>query len=274
MLARRAHHAVLSRPTSRSWRRARATRTSTSADLSAIRVSSTSPRPRCWRSSRRAIPHAVQLTIYGGTEGGVRRSPRARRSARGPPEHLRRLPAGDRAARRRRDDGQPLGPGERGIIQFRGYNTLERLLQGAREDRRVDARRRLGDDERPRRARRARPRAVPRAREGDAQGRRRERRAAGDRVAALHPPGGQARRRSSASPTSGCSRCRPRSSSCCPGREATEEELIEHCRGAIASFKVPRHDPLHRGDEWPMSATKIQRFELRDRLLEELGTRT
>ena len=55
-----------------------------------------------------------------------------------------------------------------------------------------------------------------------------------------------------------------------PGREATEEELIEHCRGRIASFKVPRMIRFIGEDEWPMSATKLQRFKLRDRLIAEL----
>ena len=55
-----------------------------------------------------------------------------------------------------------------------------------------------------------------------------------------------------------------------PGGEATEEELVEHCRGRIASFKVPRMIRFIDGDEWPMSATKIQRFKLRERLLAEL----
>lgn len=53
-----------------------------------------------------------------------------------------------------------------------------------------------------------------------------------------------------------------------PGGEATEEELIEYCRGRIASFKVPRM--VRFVAEWPMSATKIQRFKLRDDLLAEL----
>ena len=55
-----------------------------------------------------------------------------------------------------------------------------------------------------------------------------------------------------------------------PGGAVTEDELIEHCRGRIASFKVPRMIRFIDGDEWPMSATKIQRFKLRDRLLSEL----
>jgi acyl-CoA synthetase (AMP-forming)/AMP-acid ligase II len=54
-----------------------------------------------------------------------------------------------------------------------------------------------------------------------------------------------------------------------PGREATAEELVDHCRGRIASFKVPQH--VRFVDEWPMSATKIQRFRLREQLVAELG---
>lgn len=53
-----------------------------------------------------------------------------------------------------------------------------------------------------------------------------------------------------------------------PGAEATGDELIAHCRGAIASFKVPRH--VRFVDEWPMSATKIQKYVLRERIAAEL----
>jgi acyl-CoA synthetase (AMP-forming)/AMP-acid ligase II len=52
------------------------------------------------------------------------------------------------------------------------------------------------------------------------------------------------------------------------GAEATEEELIAHCQGAIARFKVPRH--VRFVEEWPMSATKVQKFRLRERIMEEL----
>ena len=67
--------------------------------------------------------------------GRLRDDHTPRRPARHAPEDMRRLPAGPGAARRR-PRGKVLGPGERGIIQFRGYNTLERLLERAREDRR------------------------------------------------------------------------------------------------------------------------------------------
>jgi fatty-acyl-CoA synthase len=50
-----------------------------------------------------------------------------------------------------------------------------------------------------------------------------------------------------------------------PGAEASADELIAFCTGRIASFKVPRH--VRFVDEWPMSATKIQKFRLREQLL-------
>jgi acyl-CoA synthetase (AMP-forming)/AMP-acid ligase II len=56
-----------------------------------------------------------------------------------------------------------------------------------------------------------------------------------------------------------------------PGEQLTEEELIEFCRGRIASFKVPRYVRFISGSDWPMSASKIQKFRLREQLLEELG---
>ena len=53
-------------------------------------------------------------------------------------------------------------------------------------------------------------------------------------------------------------------------RGLPEEELIAHCKGRIASFKVPRLIRFIDGADWPMSTTKIQRFALRERLLSEL----
>jgi fatty-acyl-CoA synthase len=54
-----------------------------------------------------------------------------------------------------------------------------------------------------------------------------------------------------------------------PGHSVTEAEIIDFCRGKIASFKVPRH--VRVVEEWPMGATKILKYELRDRICEELG---
>jgi acyl-CoA synthetase (AMP-forming)/AMP-acid ligase II len=53
-----------------------------------------------------------------------------------------------------------------------------------------------------------------------------------------------------------------------PGAETTPQELIEYCGGTIASFKVPRY--IRFVEEWPMSATKIQKFRLREQLIAEL----
>ena len=53
-----------------------------------------------------------------------------------------------------------------------------------------------------------------------------------------------------------------------PGCTATEDELIDHCRGQIARFKIPRY--VRFVSDWPMSATKVQKEPLRARLLEEL----
>jgi acyl-CoA synthetase (AMP-forming)/AMP-acid ligase II len=53
------------------------------------------------------------------------------------------------------------------------------------------------------------------------------------------------------------------------GCSAGPADFIEYCRGQIASFKVPRHVRLIT--EWPMSATKIKRFRLREMFLEEEG---
>lgn len=52
------------------------------------------------------------------------------------------------------------------------------------------------------------------------------------------------------------------------GQTASEAELIEHCKGKISSFKIPRH--IRFIEEWPMSTSKIQKFRLREELVEEL----
>jgi fatty-acyl-CoA synthase len=53
------------------------------------------------------------------------------------------------------------------------------------------------------------------------------------------------------------------------GHEVSAEELIAYAKERIASFKVPRH--VRFTHEWPMSASKIQKFKLRQALMSELG---
>ncbi len=54
-----------------------------------------------------------------------------------------------------------------------------------------------------------------------------------------------------------------------PGASVTEQELIDFCRGEIATFKVPRY--VRFVAEWPMSGTKIQKFRLRQQIADELA---
>jgi acyl-CoA synthetase (AMP-forming)/AMP-acid ligase II len=49
-----------------------------------------------------------------------------------------------------------------------------------------------------------------------------------------------------------------------PGKQADAAELIAFCKGRLASFKVPRE--VRFVTQWPMSATKIQKFKLREQL--------
>jgi acyl-CoA synthetase (AMP-forming)/AMP-acid ligase II len=51
-----------------------------------------------------------------------------------------------------------------------------------------------------------------------------------------------------------------------PGAAVTEAELIDHCRGSIAHFKVPRHVRFVDPGAWPLSATKVSKAALRDRI--------
>ena len=54
-----------------------------------------------------------------------------------------------------------------------------------------------------------------------------------------------------------------------PGAAVAESDLITYCKGNIASFKVPRY--VRFVQEWPISATKIQKFRLQEQLCNELG---
>ena len=46
-------------------------------------------------------------------------------------------------------------------------------------------------------------------------------------------------------------------------------EIIDFCRGEIASFRIPRHVRFVR--DWPMGATKILKHVLRDQINAELN---
>ncbi|MDV7245124.1 MULTISPECIES: class I adenylate-forming enzyme family protein [Rhodococcus] len=52
------------------------------------------------------------------------------------------------------------------------------------------------------------------------------------------------------------------------GHNVEPDELIEFCQGRIARYKVPRAVHLVQPDDWPMSATKINKRALAERLTE------
>jgi fatty-acyl-CoA synthase len=56
-----------------------------------------------------------------------------------------------------------------------------------------------------------------------------------------------------------------------PGHTLDEDALTAYARKGLAGFKVPRHIRFLTATEWPMSATKIQKFRLQQTLTEELA---
>lgn len=53
------------------------------------------------------------------------------------------------------------------------------------------------------------------------------------------------------------------------GHSASESELIDFCRGRIATFRVPRY--VRFVAEWPMSGTKVRKIDLRATIATELN---
>jgi fatty-acyl-CoA synthase len=54
------------------------------------------------------------------------------------------------------------------------------------------------------------------------------------------------------------------------GETATDEEIRDFCKGSISHYKIPRY--IRFIDEFPMTVTgKIQKFEMRNAMIEELG---
>jgi fatty-acyl-CoA synthase len=238
-------------------------------DLSSLRVILNTCPPEVLEKFQQRIPHATQLTMYGGTEGGpvtVTRlddqlEDRMRTSGHPHPGLELRVVG---------EDGAVLAPGQPGIIQFRGYNTLERYHKSPEKTAEsmpgegwvtmsdlgvVDSKDQVL--------------FLGRAKETMKVG--------GENVApqeveshlCTHPAVKLAQ--VVGMPDAKLLEVPAAFVELQPGVSVDPEELIEHCRGRIASFKVPRLIRFIDGDEWPMSATKIQRFALRDRLLSELG---
>jgi acyl-CoA synthetase (AMP-forming)/AMP-acid ligase II len=50
------------------------------------------------------------------------------------------------------------------------------------------------------------------------------------------------------------------------GASVAPQDLIDFCKGRIASYKIPRAIHYVEPSEWPMSATKVDKNALRRRL--------
>ena len=197
-----------------------------------------------------------------------RRIQRSRRLLRAADDHTGASVRRDRGLREGRvRRGTPTGRARRAVRAR--LQRVRGLLQGSREDRRGVRRRRLVPHRRPRVS--STPMGGSSTRVGSRTcSRSAERTSPRSRSRATSPPTLRCRsQRSSVCPTRSTSRSPPRSSNSSPAPSRPEEEIIDYCTGAMSRFKVPRH--VRFVTEWPMSATKIQKFRLRDQLAEELG---
>jgi fatty-acyl-CoA synthase len=242
------------------------------ADLSALRMFQNVAPPEVLGRFQRLIPHAVQVSCYGGTEGGVVTMSRpedtleVRRDTCGTPQPGVEVRIVD-------ESGSVVGPGVRGIIQFRGFLTLtrywkspEKTAASVLEDGWVTMQD-LGVTD-------ADGNVLFLGRQNETL------KVGGENVApqeieawlAAHPAVKLVQ--VVGIPDARLVEVPAAFVELIPGAEVGERELIEHCRGQIASFKVPRLIRFVADGQWPMSATKIQRFVLRDQLVAELQSQT
>ncbi|GAA3885838.1 hypothetical protein GCM10022381_29970 [Leifsonia kafniensis] len=52
-----------------------------------------------------------------------------------------------------------------------------------------------------------------------------------------------------------------------PGTSVDASDLISFCRGELSTFKIPRAVYFMKSDEWPMSATKVNKRDLREKAI-------
>jgi acyl-CoA synthetase (AMP-forming)/AMP-acid ligase II len=237
-------------------------------DLSKVRASMNVAPPDVLRRSQAAMPHVVQLSAFGITEGGgivcynyMTDTLEQRTESCGLPMDGLEVRVVDR------ETAHPISPGEIGEIVIRGYGVFEGYYKDPEKTKASfdgDGWFHTGDIgiERPD------GRLVYMGRTKDML------KVGGENVAAAevesflstHPAVKIAQVVGVPDPR--LDEVAAAFVELKPGAQATQEELIAHCRSKIASFKVPRY--VRFVTEWPTSATKIQKYKLREAILKEL----
>ena len=224
--------------------------------------------PEALRAMQRRMPHSVLVNAYGMTEFGgsvVMVDPAdgddARLATQGPPFPGLEIGIRDEASR-------PLPAGTQRDRHPRAEHVRGHHKTRSRQPRRST--RAAGTTAVTSAASAPTAGCATRAAQGHAQGGRGERGRPGDRLApAGHPAVSVAQVVGVADEKYG--EVPAAFIELRPGTTLTEEEVIAHCRGGLASFKVPRY--VRFVTEWPMSSTKVQTFRLREQLEAELAAR-
>ena len=223
-------------------------------DLSRVRAYLNVAPPEDLRAMQAAIPHAAQLTLYGGTEGGC----------------VTMQQVSDDLETRLRTNGTPVGDVELRIadeeIQYRGSNAIEGYWRDpGKTSETIDTDGWLHTGDRGSIDENGSLHYLGRLKEMLKVGGENVAPAEVEAVLATHP---------AVKLTQVVGMPDPRLVEVVaafvellPRAEVSEQELIEFCRSRMAKYKVPR--TIRFVTEWPMSVTKIQRGKLREMLLAE-----
>jgi fatty-acyl-CoA synthase len=237
-------------------------------DLSRLRLINNVGVPERLEAMQARMPHAVQISAFGATEGGgviafnlPNDPPEKRFTTQGLPFPGIQVRVVDP------DTGADLPPGEQGELVYRGYSNFEGYYKEPELTAEVvdaDGWFRSGDlgtlDEDARVSYRGRLKDMLKV--------------GGENVAAAEVEGYLARHEAVeivqvvGAPDAHYVEVPAAFVQLKDGAAATEDELIGFCVGRISAFKVPRY--VRFVDEWPMSGTKIQKFRLRERIADEL----
>jgi len=235
-------------------------------DLSAVRAFVNIGTPEDLRAAQAAIPHAAQLSLYGSTEGGYV----AIHSVDDPLEY--RLSTNGRVVDHvdvrifDPDTGRPVAHGEVGEIQYRGPNTFSGYLgDPAKTAAMIDGEGWVHTGDLGRLEADRTLHYLGRFNEMIKVGGENVAPPEVEEVLAAYP--GVKLCQVVGIPDARLSEVVAAFVEMMQGAEYDEAAMIEYCRERMARFKVPV--TIRQIDEWPMSATKIQRARLREMLIAE-----